>query len=113
AANLIVAKKLDYRANLARLTPIVGQVFLVHAAYIVLVIVLFGALCLIFSRRLATGDPLARFLGGGLAAFWGLRAIVQLTLYDKQVRKENRVQDVAFLSACALLTGIFLAAAVR
>jgi hypothetical protein len=110
AANLEVARKLDYRANLARLTPIVAQVFLAHAAYIVLVILWLSSLCLVFARELASGDPLARFLTGGLAAFWGLRAIIQLTFYDRQVRKDHRLQDVAFLAACALLTGIFLAA---
>ncbi|TMD21136.1 MAG: hypothetical protein E6I99_12775 [Chloroflexi bacterium] len=113
AANLVVAKKLDYRTNVARLTPIVGQVFAVHAVYIVLILVWFGALCLLFAQQLATGDALARFLAGGLAGFWGLRAIVQLTLYDRQVRKEHRLQDVAFLLACALLTGIFLTAALH
>lgn len=113
AANLVVARKLDFRANLARLTPIVSQIFLVHAVYIVLVIVWFSALCLIFAAQLASGDPLARFLTGGLAAFWGLRAIIQLTVYDKKVRKDNWLQDVAFLAACALLTGIFLVAALH
>jgi len=113
AANLEVARTLDYRANLARLTPMVGQIFKVHAVYIVLVILWFSALCLIFAARLAGGDPLARFLSGGLAAFWGLRALIQLTVYDRQVRKDHRLQDVAFLAACALLTGIFLIAAVH
>ena len=113
AANLEVARKLDYRGNLAKLTPMVGQVFLVHAVYIVLVILWFSALCLIFAARLASGDPLARFLTGGLAAFWGLRAVIQLIFYDKKVRKDHRLQDVAFLAACALLTGIFLVAALH
>ena len=72
AANLEVARKLDYRANLARLTPIVAQVFLAHAVYIVLVMIWFSSICLVFARELASGDPLARFLTGGLAAFWGL-----------------------------------------
>ena len=113
AANLEVARKLDYRSNLARLTPMVSQIFLVHAVYIVLVILWFGALCLLFAARLVSGDPLARFLTGGLAAFWGLRAIIQLTVYDRQVRKDHRLQDVAFLAACTLLTGIFLTAALH
>ena len=110
AANLEVARALDYRANLARLSPMVGQVFVVHAVYIVLVILWFSALCLVFAAQLASGDPLGRFLTGGLAAFWGLRAGIQLLFYDKTVRKDHRLQDVAFLAACALLTGIFLTA---
>jgi len=113
AANLEVARTLDFKANLTSLTPIVGQIFAVHAVYIVLVILWFSALCLLFATRLADGDPVARFLTAGLATFWGLRAIIQLTVYDKQVRKEHRLQDVAFLAACALLTGIFLTAALH
>jgi hypothetical protein len=113
AANVKVAQTLDYRANLERLTPLVGQIFLVHALYIGLVILWFGALCLVFGSRLASGDPLARFLTGGLAAFWGLRAVIQVSLYDKKVGKQHRPEDVAFLAACALLTGIFLTAAVH
>ena len=112
-AHLEVARRLDYRTNLKRLTPMVCEVFLVHAVYIVLVILWFSALCLVFAARLASGDPLARFLTGGLAAFWGLRAIIQLTIYDREVRKHYRLQDVAFLAACALLTGIFLTAALH
>ncbi|TMD83522.1 MAG: hypothetical protein E6I78_12495 [Chloroflexi bacterium] len=108
-----MARKLDYRSNLARVMPMVSQIFLVHAVYIVLVILWFGALCLLFAARLVSGDPLARFLTGGLAAFWGLRAIIQLTVYDRQVRKDHRLQDVAFLAACTLLTGIFLTAALH
>ena len=113
AANLEVARKLDYRSSLARLTPMVSQIFLVHAVYIVLVILWLGALCLLFAVRLASGDPLARFLTGGVAAFWGLRAIIQLTVYDRQVRKDHRLQDVAFLAVCILLTGIFLTVALH
>lgn len=113
AANLEVARTLNYRENLTRLTPIVGQIFAVHAVYNVLVLLWFSALCLAFAVPLATGNPLDRFLTGGLAAFWGLRAIIQLTLYDKEVRKHHRLQDVAFLAACALLTGIFLVAALH
>ena len=113
AANLEVARTLDYRTNLAKLTPMVGQVFAVHAVYIVLIILWFSALCLAFAAHLASGDPLGRFLTGGLAAFWGLRAIIQLIVYDKTVRKDHRLQDVAFLAACALLTGIFLTAALH
>lgn len=113
AANLVVARKLDYRSNVARLSPIVGQVFKVHAAYIVLIVVWFGLLSALFAPRLVSGDPLARFLTGGLAAFWGIRAIIQLTLYSKEVRRQHRAEDIAFLAACLFLAGVFLAAALQ
>ncbi len=107
-ANVVVARRLDYAGNLGRLSPIVRQVFTVHAVYIGLVIVWCSVLCIVFASQLAGGDPLGRFLCGGLAAFWGIRGIIQLTLYDRTVRKVHRVEDVAFLLACASLTAIFL-----
>jgi len=113
AANLVVARRLDYRTNVARLTPIVGQVFVVHAVYIVLIIVWLGLLCLLFAPQLAGGSPMARFIASGLAGFWGLRAVIHLTIYDKEVRRHYRAEDVAFLLACVALTAIFLAAALQ
>lgn len=112
-ANLVVAHRLDYRGSVARLTPIVRQVFVVHAVYIVLVILWFALLCLLFAAQLAGGSPLARFITAGLAVFWGLRAAIHLTIYDKEVRRRYRAEDVAFLLACGSLTAIFLAAALQ
>jgi hypothetical protein len=112
-ANVMVARTLDYRANVARLSAIVGEIFIVHAVYIVIIIVWFSLLCALFATRLASGDPLARFLCGSLAAFWGLRASIQLTIYDKEVRTQHRGEDIAFLAACIFLAGVFLTVALH
>jgi hypothetical protein len=56
-ANLEVARKLDYRANLAKLTPMVGQIFRAHAVYSVLIILWFGALCLFFCGTAGESRP--------------------------------------------------------
>ena len=113
AANIVVARRLDFRGNLLRLSPIVAQVFTVHAAYIVAVILWFALLSLLFASRLASGDPVMRFLSAGLAAFWGIRLVVQLTVYDRSVRRQHRVEDVAFLLACIALTMIYALAAIQ
>jgi hypothetical protein len=108
AANLTVARRLEYKANLRHATPIVRQIFAVHAAYIVAVILWFALLSFLFAPQLASGDPLMRFIDFGLGAFWGMRAILQLAIYDKGVRRRYRGEDVAFLLACVTLAGIFL-----
>ena len=113
AANLMVARRLEYGRNLARLTPIVSQIFIVHAAYVAGVVFWFGLLCLLFATRMTAGDPLARFLAGGLATFWGVRLVLQLAVYDKRVRRRHRLEDLAFILACVYLTLILSAAAVR
>ncbi len=61
-ANLPLASRLQYRKNLAGVSAMVRQVFYVHAAYIVLVVLGFAALSLLFPAELAEhlpGDLLA------------------------------------------------------
>ena len=69
-ANLPLAIRLQYRRNLAGASEIVRQVFYVHAAYIVLVVLGFAALSLLFPTDLASGQPLGWFLSTFLAIFW-------------------------------------------
>lgn len=113
AANAIVARRLDYRNSLSASTRIVRQIFGVHAGYIAAVILWFGLLCLLFAPRLASGEPMMRFLTAGFATFWGIRAVLQVTLYDKEVRRRYRGEDVAFLLACAMLATVFLVCAIQ
>src|SRR5713226_6813168 len=53
SANLVLPKKIQCRENLARVSPIMRQVFLVHWLYILLTLVIFGLACLLFAPELA------------------------------------------------------------
>ena len=112
-ANLPLAIRLQYRKNLAGASPIVREVFYVHAAYIVLVVLGFAALSLLFPMDLAGGRPLGRFLSGFLAVFWLLRVPIQLFYYPAEIRRQNRFADVVFIVAFAFLAVVFGLAATR
>lgn len=112
-ANLPLASRLQYRKNLAGASEIVRQVFYVHAAYIVLVVLGFAALSLLFPTELVSGRPLGRFLSTFLAIFWLLRVPIQLFYYPDEIRRQNRLADVIFIVAFALLALIFGLAALR
>ena len=73
AANLALPRKLEYRANLVRVSPIVRQVFITHSAYIVLNLLACSALCLFFAPELAGGSRLGAFMSAYMAGFWWLR----------------------------------------
>lgn len=111
-ANVALPGVLHYRENLARVSPIVREVFIVHAGYIVLVVVAFGVISLAFASELAGGSPLGRFLSGFLALFWFLRLPVQLA-YDPALRRKYRMLDVAFLAALVFLSGTYSLAALE
>src|SRR5713226_6820266 len=111
SANLFLPAKLKYRENLARIAPIIRQIFVVHSLYIVGVVLLFAAVTFGFASELASGHGLGRFLAAAMALFWLCRAPVQLFYYDPSLRRTNRAGDIAFTLAALFLTTTYGAAA--
>ena len=111
AANFALPKKLRCRENLAKVSPMIREVFVVHWLYIVLVLGIFTTLCFWFAPELAGGSRLGRFLSLAMAIFWLLRVPIQLFFYDREIRRQNRLADVAFLLTFSYLGIVFGAAA--
>ncbi|HEX7896826.1 MAG TPA: hypothetical protein VF950_03650 [Planctomycetota bacterium] len=109
AANVPVARVLRLREEFGRLSPLPRHIVLTHHAYIAGLIAAFGALCLLFAPELASGAPLALFLDALLALFWGTRLVLQLFVYDRELRGRYRTADLGFSLAFAGLTATFLA----
>ena len=110
-ANLFIPKKLNYQENLSRVAPIIRQIFVVHSAYIVGVVLLFAVVTFSFAEELASGRGLGRFLAASIAMLWLCRAPIQLLYYDASLRRTNRAGDVAFTLAALFLTTTYGAAA--
>ncbi len=107
SANLFLPRKLKYRENLSRVSPIIRQIFVVHSVYVVGVVLLFAAMTFSFAGELASGHGLGRFLAAAIALFWLLRAPVQLLYYDSTLRRENRWGDVAFTAGALFLAATY------
>ena len=88
-ANFFLPSKLRYRENLANVSPIIREIFTIHALYIVLVLIGLGLICVIFPLDLCGASALGRFLCSFLALFWGLRVPIQFFYYDRAVKKEH------------------------
>lgn len=110
AANFPAAKVLDYRGQLARVSPMVREIFYVQIFYIELILVVQALLCWLFAEDLLGGSPLGRFWSGFLAIFWGLRLIIQFAFYDRAARREHPVVDRIMLAMQVYLTVVFLSA---
>ena len=67
SANFVAPRLLDYRGSLARVTPIVRDVFIVQNAYTVLVLAGLAGACFAFPADLAGRSPLGRAVAGFLA----------------------------------------------
>ena len=111
AANLPLTWILRFGREHRRLTPIVRQIHEVHHVFLVALLVVFGAITLVFPDELAAGAGLGRFLSCMLAVFWGARLIVQRFYYDRLFLRNHRAGDVAFSLVFAFLTGVYAASA--
>jgi hypothetical protein len=110
SANLFAARVLDYRSNLARLSPMVRAVFVVQNGYIVFILVATALLCFLHAPDLI-GLPLGRFVSGILALFWAGRIVIQLFYYPAEEKRRHPVINAVFLVVVVYLCGLFTAAA--
>ena len=113
AANLFIPGKFGYGENLVKVSTIVRQIFIVHAVYIVGVLIGLGALSVWFAPELASGPGLGRFLSLLMAAFWLPRVVVQLAYYDDRVKQQNRLAHYFFTLLFIYLGTVFTLATWR
>ena len=110
AAHLLFPRALGWPEDLAKLTLLNRQIFLVHVGFIMLVLVLFGGLAIAYAGELAAPGPLATPILGGLALFWFLRLLTQHLVYDPALWRGNRRNTTLHILATLLwiyLTAVF------
>jgi hypothetical protein len=110
AAHVFFPKELGWKEDLAKLTLLNRQIFLVHVGFIMLILVLFGVLAFGFAADLVAPSRLAAAVLGGLTLFWGLRLITQQFIYDRTLWRGNRRNTVLHILASLLwlyLTVVF------
>ena len=106
-ANFVMPGKLRCRENLARVSPMIRSVFVVHWLYILVILALFSSLCFRFAPDLAGASHIGRFLSACIALFWLPRIPIQLFVYDSELRRQHRLGDVAMLFAISFIVAVF------
>ncbi len=104
AAHPFFPKQLGWKEDLAKLTLLNRQIFLVHAGFIVLILVLFGVLALFFAADLVAPSRLAAAVLAGLTLFWSLRLVTQQLIYDRSLWRGNRRNTILHILASLLWT---------
>lgn len=111
-ANFVAAKRLRYAHNLSGSAPMVRQIFYVHCAYIIAIVSALALLCLGWPELLLE-EKMGRILSGFFGLFWASRVVVQLTYYDRELRRQERAWDVFFLGVFVLLSTVFTLTAIQ
>jgi len=100
-------QRFDWKGDLAKLSLLNRQIFVVHCLFIVLVLVLFGCLSLFWSQLLIEPNRLARLVLGAFTVFWSLRLYVQWFVYDPALWRGRPFETMAHL-CFTLLWGYFV-----
>ncbi|MDA1045203.1 MAG: hypothetical protein O3C57_08275 [Verrucomicrobia bacterium] len=83
--NLFLEPMLHWKRDIDGLPLLPRQVFRVHLWFISITLLVFGFLTWIFAAEFAAGSQsIGRGLAGGIALFWGIRTVIQLTYYSRE-----------------------------
>ena len=81
--SLCLPRILDWKADIARMSLLVRQVFEIHSWFIALTLVIWGVLTWHFAPEMARAPTeLSMWLCGAIGVFWGIRSVMQWTHYS-------------------------------
>ncbi|MEO3407765.1 hypothetical protein AAFN85_27855 [Mucilaginibacter sp. CAU 1740] len=81
--SLAVPRVLNWRGELAKVQPLIKQMFWNYAAYILVINLCFGLVSMFCYRELSNGSTLAMLLTGFITAYWISRVLVQFFYFDR------------------------------
>jgi hypothetical protein len=102
-ASFQVPSRLEWKDDLAKLTPFNRKLMWVHGGFAVLTIVAFGVLTLALRNEMLRGDRAALGLAAFIGIYWAARIVVDFTYY----RHSDWPSGTAFVVGHALLTMLF------
>jgi hypothetical protein len=81
--SLAIPKVLGWKLELAKVQPLIRQMFWTYAAYILVINICFGLLSIIGINELTDGSFLAKVVTGFIAVYWISRVLVQFFYFDR------------------------------
>jgi hypothetical protein len=115
-ASLAIPRLLEWKADLAKLRPLTRQVFWTYAGYIWVTNLSFGLLSTVTPELLLDRSPLAGFVCGFIAVYWGARVLIQFAYFDRTDVPKGRTfvaGEIALVTLFAGLTVIYGGLVVR
>lgn len=96
--NLFLIRLLRWKSDLERMSLLPRQVFQVHLWFITITLLIFGVITWRFAEEMAGGsNPVATWLAGGVAVFWGVRTVLQVTYYSSAHWRGKALPTIAHI----------------
>jgi hypothetical protein len=110
AASTAIPSILRWGQETAKLRPLLRQLFWVYAGYILGFHVAFGALSALAPGWLLDGSGLAAAVTGFIAAYWGVRLVLQFVYLDRSDAPAGvrfRLAEAALVTLFVFLTAVY------
>ena len=111
--SLVIPKILNWRFELAKVQPLIKQMFWTYAAYILVINVSFGLISVFAFEELTNGSKLAMLIAGFIAVYWISRVLIQFFYFDRAnfpSGKWNRAGEVVLVTLFVFLSVVYILA---
>ncbi len=93
-AHSMFGRYFNWQRELAQLSLLTRQIFLVHCFFIALLVVMIGACSLFYTNALLASGALSRVVLTGFVVFWLSRLGFQFFVYDTAIWRGRRFYTV-------------------
>lgn len=112
--SVLLPRLLDWQKPIEAMPLLVREVFLIHAWFIALTLIIFSALTWRFASEMAGGgQDFLRWFACAIGFFWALRCVMQWTHYSgghwRGIPSRTAVHWIVFISYGAFATTYFVA----
>ncbi|MCE7041883.1 hypothetical protein [Dyadobacter sp. CY312] len=110
AGSLAIPKVLGWKLELAKVQPLIRQMFWTYAAYILVINICFGMLTIFGINELTDSSFLAKVVTGFIAVYWISRVLVQFFYFDRSGFPSgvlNRLAEVVLTVLFIVLSVIY------
>jgi hypothetical protein len=108
--SLAVPRILNWRIELAKVQPLIKQMFWTYAAYILVINLCFGLLSLLAYNDLLNGSLLALLVTGFIAVYWISRVLIQFFYFDRKgfpAGPQHKFAEVLLVSLFIFLSIVY------
>lgn len=89
-----IGRKLQWKADCRKLTPVNESVFHVHTLFICLVLVMMGLPCLVQPSIFLTPSPAGAWMAWSFSGFWFVRLYCQWFVYKADLWRGQRLETM-------------------
>src|SRR4051812_7356488 len=100
--SLVIPKILKWRVELAKISPLIKQMFWTYAAYIFVLNLCFGLLSFFAFYDITNHSRLATIITGFIAVYWLSRLLIQFFYFDRAHFPNGLIHIIAEITLVTL-----------